>query len=160
MSAHTIAVAAGLIVFGAIAGCSDADRAPMLSPSLAELQVAGENEVNVVVLGRGRFIIDGESVTGMDELESMLRARRSDANTVVLYLHEDLDEGSKGFNALLAINAAALAGYAEARGYDGFNEEGRASGSTLRPLAAVTLKERAVRLRAEAAADSQPHPPH
>lgn len=146
------------VATGAIIGCSEPDGTPMLSPSLSELRTPGSGEVNVVVLGQGRFIVDGGgTLTSVEELQSELQARRIRADKIVIYVHEDLDESAKGFNSLLAMNAAALAGYEAARGYDGFNEEGRASGSMLRPLPAISLEERAQRLRGEMAADTQPH---
>lgn len=132
-----------------------APNPPNLSVALAD-----SNEVRVLVLGRGRYIIGGnKDVTSEAALEAALRAAAgaitSETKGVVLFVHRDLAQKERGYQALIALDAASRAGFTDARGIDNYsenpNEEAR---EAQRELPRIDLVERLRQIRSNATPDS------
>lgn len=155
-------IAAALVL---VAGC---DRAA--DPSSAALSLENavsevhDDELSIVVLGNGRYTIGigGDPILDR-QLESALQTAAAERTprptTLVLYTPADLDRSAKGYNALVAMNAAARAGFATVRAVDNFkygaSEEERKAWVSLPEL---DLTERLERLDSRSThADSSSH---
>lgn len=159
---HSLKAASVVLSCFVASACNAAPDAEMEGPGeTAVISQTAPNEVEVIVLGQGRYLVDGSREPTLDvELEATLRdvaaSREPAPASVILYVHEQVDESARGYSSTVALNAAARAGYSSARAVNNYSSDASpAVRATWEALPEVDLAERRLELaRAGVASDT------